>query len=97
MSTSELISLVCAMVALITLLYTIKNSKKADIKDIQQRATENATVNVKLDNISGVVTDIKYDISSVKKEVATLNERVVAVESSVKSAHHRIDGLEKKG
>jgi hypothetical protein len=46
---------------------------------------------MKLDNISQNVNDIKYDISATKKEVRDLTERVVTVEQSTKSAHHRLD------
>ena len=39
---------------------------------------------------------IKYDMTAVKKDVQGLTERMIVVEQSTKSAHHRIDGIEEK-
>lgn len=64
-------------------------------EDIRIRATETATINVKLDTIASDVKDIKYDITNVKNEVQALSERLVKCEESTKSAHHRLDGLSK--
>lgn len=69
----------------------LKGNKRADTSDVERRATEQATVNVKLDNIATDCRDIKSDMGSVKKDMQSLSERVVAVEQSVKSAHHRLD------
>ena len=40
-----------------------------------------------------MVSEIKSDMKNVKGEVQELRERLVAVEQSAKSAHHRLDGL----
>jgi peptidoglycan hydrolase CwlO-like protein len=88
------ITLLISVVSLSFAIYSgLKNMKRADTSDVERRATEQATVNVKLDNIAGDCRDIKQDMSSVKKDVQSLSERLVVVEQSVKSAHHRIDGL----
>lgn len=71
--------------------FGLKSNRRNDVKDIEDRAANNAKVNMKLDNISQTVNDIKYDISATKKEVRDLTERVVSVEQSTKSAHHRLD------
>lgn len=71
--------------------FGLKSNRRNDVKDIEDRAANNAKVNMKLDNISQTVNDIKYDISTTKKEVRDLTERVVSVEQSTKSAHHRLD------
>lgn len=71
--------------------FGLKSNRRNDVKDIEDRAANNAKVNMKLDNISQTVNDIKYDISATKKEVRDLTERVVTVEQSTKSAHHRLD------
>ena len=73
----------------------LKNLKKADASEIERRASEQAKVNVKLDNIATDCREIKSDMSSVKKDVQELSERLVVVEQSVKSAHHRIDTVER--
>lgn len=102
-------------IAVGSFVYTVKNSKRDDTKDIVERATADAKVNVKLDSISSTLTDIKYDISTTKREVSNLStrlttlesnavakedfaqliERLVGVEQSTKSAHKRIDNMER--
>lgn len=75
--------------------FGLKNNKRADDKEIEQRATERAETNYKLDEIGRNVNDIKYDISETRKEVRELAERMASVEASTKQAHHRIDRLDK--
>lgn len=77
-----------------SIFFGLKNSKKSDTEDITKRVERDTTVNLKLDNITNVVNDIKYDVSSTKKELQNLSVRVATVESSAKQAHHRIDKLE---
>lgn len=77
-----------------SIFFGLKNSKKSDTEDITKRVERDTTVNLKLDNITNVVNDIRYDISATKKEVQALTERVATVEASAKQAHHRIDRLE---
>ena len=76
--------------------FGIKSSKRNDNSDVESKAIERATINVKLDQIGGDVRDIKYDVTGVKKDFQMLTERVVKVEESAKSAHHRIDGIEER-
>lgn len=91
------ITLLIAIASLSASIYFgLKNSKRGDRSDIEDKAAETATINVKLDNIGNDVKDIKYDISAVKTDVQNLAERMVIVEQSTKSAHHRIDGIEEK-
>lgn len=71
----------------------LKNLKRADTSDIETRAKEQATVNVKLDTIATDCRDIKGEISSVRTDIQDLNTRLIKVEQSVKSAHHRIDEI----
>lgn len=73
------------------LYFGLRSNKRADTTEIERKAIETATINVKLDQIGADVRDVKYDISGLKKEVQGLNERMIIVEQSVKSAHHRLD------
>lgn len=88
---SVLAIIIPALGVLIAFLVFRRNSNE----DIRLRATETATINVKLDTIASDVKDIKYDITNVKNEVQALSERLVKCEESTKSAHHRLDGLSK--
>ena len=73
-STAEF-ALVISVLSLIFLGYsTIRGNKRSDHTDVERRAAETATINVKLDQIGGDVKDIKYDITAVKRDVQGLNE-----------------------
>lgn len=82
---------VCAVIY-----FNSKNSKHTDEKEIRERIEEQTRVNLKLDEINRNTTDIKYDVSAVKKDVQSHGDRLIKVEESVKSAHHRLDGIENR-
>lgn len=100
MSAPVIISIIGLIVSTISvscaIYFSSKNSRNTDTKEIEQRVAERTETNMKLDEIGRNVTDIKYDISSTKKEVQNLTERMASVESSAKQAHHRIDRFENK-
>ena len=74
----------------------LKGDKRTDTKDIEARARENATINVKLDDIYGTTKEIKQDITSMRDDIKSHNDRLIRVEESAKSAHKRLDTLELK-
>lgn len=74
-----------------------RRTQDKDLKDDTKDDTkENTELKVKLDYISKGVDDIRLDIRSTNREVDDLKTRVTRVEESSKSAHHRIDGLERE-
>lgn len=73
--------------------FGLKSSRRNDTKDIEEKAARDTKINIKLDDISSDVKDIKYDISVTNKKVEDIDKRVVIVEQSAKSAHHRIDEI----
>lgn len=64
-------------------------------RDIRADTKEEAETKAKLDYISKGVDDIKIDFKVQQREFSELKERVIKNEESTKSAHKRIDGLEK--
>ena len=91
---TELIAVLISIISVSgALFFGLRNNKRADVTEIERKATETATTNVKLDQIGTDVRDIKYDITGLKKDVQGLNERMIIVEQSTKSAHHRLDDL----
>ncbi len=98
MTIANIISLVALSFSIVfsvcSMFFSIRGNKRTDTKDIESRARENAELNCKLDIISKNTADIKYDISAVKKDVQAHGEKIVELDASVKSAHHRIDGIE---
>lgn len=76
--------------------FNSKNSKHTDEKEIRERIEEQTRVNLKLDEINRNTTDIKYDVSAVKKDVQKHAEKIVEIEASTKQAHHRLDTIERR-
>ena len=71
-----------------------KSNKRYDTQAVADRAASDARINLKLDNINVIVSDVKKDVTSMRSDIASHNERLIKVEASVKSAHHRLDHLE---
>ena len=81
---------------LVSLFFNLKNDKKSDNSEIEERVKENTRINMKLDSISTNTTDIKNEIAEMRKELNSHDSRIVKVEESAKQAHHRIDELVKR-
>lgn len=86
----EYIPLVISAVAL---LFSIWQSGS---KNVKEDSTQITTVIVKLEAISSGISEIKSEIKSVGDEVKELRERTAKLESSVSSAHKRLDRMEGK-
>lgn len=82
------LSCVMAIVAIITL---AKNGKKETQDEAIQRA--NMTADIKY--IRGSIDDIKVENKSMQRDVGDLKVKVVEIEQSVKSAHKRLDDMQK--
>lgn len=63
-------------------------------KDIKHDATKDAKVSTKLDYISTGVDDMRIELRANQKEMSRMNEQIIRVDESTKSAHKRIDKLE---
>ena len=74
--TIEIALLISIVSAAFAVYFGLKNTKRADVSDVAKKAEETATINVKLDQIGGDVRDIKYDMSTLKRDVQELTERV---------------------
>ena len=74
----------------------LKNNKRTDAKDIEERVKENTRINMKLDAISNNTTDIKNEVSEMRKEINSHDSRIIKVEESAKQAHHRLDTIEER-
>ena len=94
------VAFLISLVSVCFSIYTgISNLKRNNKKDTVEDAAQLTTVIVKLENISTGVSEIKSEMKNVKDEVKDIRERLIIVEQSTKSAHHRLDGLisEKEG
>lgn len=87
------IGVICSAVgALVGILGFIRYSKQ----DVKQETSNSTRVEIKLDYAITGINEIKSDIKDTRKDVAILQDRLTRVEESTKSAHHRIDGLQKE-
>ena len=77
-----------ACIAIITL---ARNGKKDTADEAQQLAT--MTSDIKF--IRSSIDDIKVENRVIQKDVGDLKIRVVEIEQGVKSAHKRLDDLQK--
>lgn len=98
MNTTIIISILGLCVSGLSVLcvfyFNHKNSRTTDVKDIEERVRNDTKINVKLDNISQTMQDVKSEISALKEDMKSYNERLIKVEESVKQAHHRLDTLD---
>lgn len=69
--------------------FGLKSSKHTDTKDIEERVKDNTRINMKLDAIAGTTQEIKSEINK-------HNDKIIKLEQSLKSAHHRLDTLEER-
>lgn len=91
------VALIISIVSVVfSVFFGLKNNKRTDTKDIEERVKENTRINFKLDNISTTTQEIKTEISSVREDVKSHNDRIIKLEESCKSAHHRMDSFEER-
>lgn len=70
--------------------------KRNQTDDDKKEASEMTTLIVKLENINNGVNEIKSDMRNMRSDIQDLRDRLIIVEQSTKSAHHRLDGLKEK-
>jgi septal ring factor EnvC (AmiA/AmiB activator) len=88
------LSVLCTVLALIIGFLTFSRNRD---KDVKTDASESAVIKTKLDNISSGIDSIRIDIKANEMRVSDLSEKYIRIDESLKSAHKRIDNLEKKG
>lgn len=86
------IALVCTVIGAVISYATFQRNKG---NDIRADTREEAETKAKLDYISKGVDDIKIDFRVQQRDIQELKERVIKNEASIKSAHKRIDDVEK--
>lgn len=91
--TIEITVLISAVSVAFAIFFGLKSNRRDDVKRIEEKATRDATILVKLDSISNDVKSIKEDMSDINKKVDVIDKRVTIVEQSTKSAHKRLDGI----
>lgn len=78
---------------IVSLVLNIKNNRRTNNSDLEDRVRENTRINMKLDAISSNTKDIKDEVVEMRKELNSHDNRIIKVEESVKSLHHRVDEM----
>ena len=89
MSAEAIVALCSLVVAIVALLLKGRGETKSN-------AAESARTQAKLDSIAGGVDDIRVEQRAVRERVDGLAERMAGVEASTRSAHKRLDELDKE-
>ena len=92
----EITVLISAVSVAFAVYFGLKNSRRADTKDIEERVKGDTRINMKLDVISSDTKEIRSELSSMRDDIKQHNDRLIKVEESCKSAHHRLDSVEKR-
>jgi len=87
--TIELTILISVISVSSALFFGLKNMKKADEEDIKEKAEKNAEINVKLDNLLSMVSNLQSDL----KEI---NSRLTKDEKDTEMLIVRFTDLEKR-
>lgn len=90
--TVEVAFLISALSVAFSIFFGLKNNKRSDTKDIEERTKERTEINIKLQHISANTQEIKEQIASLMKDVQRHGERLTQIEGAMK---HTDDYLEK--
>ena len=97
---STWISLAAVALSLVFGVLNAGHNGRSDIKDqletAKQQASQQARIETSLSVIQRDTGDIKAEMKGLKSDLQDVTRRLVIVEQSTKSAHHRIDELLKK-
>ena len=83
------VSLLISILAIcVTVYFSSRREKRDSYNTIEERAENEAKMEIMLTDISGDVKDIKYDITSVKKKLGEHSESIALI-------NQRLDNIEK--
>jgi len=92
------IGVICTIIGIVCTILGITigilGYKRTATKDIQAETKEGAIMATKLDFISQGVNNIQVKMEAQENKFGTMNEKIIRIEESTKSAHKRIDEFE---
>lgn len=91
---TTIISMLSLGISAICCIISVLNARRNRRTDDKKETTEFTTITVKLENISGGISELKSDFRHISSEQQSMRERLVLVEQSCKSVHKRVDVLE---
>ena len=72
----------------------LRGNKKTDEKEIEARVTRETRTDMKLDEISKDIKEVKETVKNIQNDVKDHEGRIVKLEASLKALHKRLDGKE---
>lgn len=91
MDFKDVTTIIALLISAIALWRNVKGDNKSEGAQISAILTKMELVQSDLKEIKA---DFKAEIKGLRADIEILKERMVTVEQSVKSAHHRIDALQ---
>ena len=79
------------------LLFTALSFRRTASHDTADTATQRATLSADIRYIRDSIDEIKLENKSIQKDLSELKTKVVEIDQAAKSAHKRIDDLNRKG
>ena len=76
--------------------FGLKNSRKTDEKDIAERIARDTRTDMKLDEISKDVKEVKETVRNIQNDVKDHEGRISKLEASCNRLHERIDNFPHK-
>lgn len=87
--TIEVALLISIISVSFSIYFGLKGNKRSDTKEIEERAKANAEINLKLDNISNITSEIKKEISTIRDDVRDHENRLTKIEVLLDVEHER--------
>ena len=91
--TIEVALLISIVSVAFSIFFGLKNSRKSDEKDIAEKIARDTRTDMKLDEISKDVKDVKETVRNIQNDVKDHEGRIVKLEASYKAEHKRLDEL----
>ena len=91
--TIEIALLISIVSVSFSIFFGIKNSKKSDKQEIAERIARDTRVDMKLDEISMNVRDVKETVKNIQNDIKDHEGRIVKLEASYKAEHKRLDEI----
>ncbi|MBO5922815.1 MAG: hypothetical protein J6Q48_10580 [Bacteroidaceae bacterium] len=91
--TIEIALLISVVSVAFSIFFGLKNSKRSDEKDIADRIARDTRTDMKLDEISNNVKDVKETLRNIQSDVKDHEGRIVKLEANYCAEHRRLDEL----
>lgn len=89
--TIEVALLISIVSVAFSIYFGIKNSKRSDKDEIVERIARDTKTDMKLDEISSDVKEVKETVKNIQNDVKDHEGRIVKLEASYKAEHKRLD------